>query len=185
MARTKKKTTEPKESPMFLLENSLETALKEVFPHVDDWVKNKNFRGCNFRPDYRSDSLKLCIEFDGYQHYTKAASVVNDRLKDDVYKGAGYKVVRIPYFVQLSQKTLKVLFDVKTAWKQIYPHGFVSKEPTVKLPADFCELGLKKFLEDLKTFSCIKKDILESLKLREEPIDQVLPPSLQHLLAEV
>lgn len=181
----KRKVVTKTETPMFLLENSLGDVLKQIFPHTEDWVQNKGFRGCNFRPDYRSDSLKICIEFDGYQHYTKASVIANDKLKDSVYEGAGYSVVRIPYFIQLSQKTLKVLFGIATKWKQLFPHGFVSNEPTVRLPADFCEAGLNKFQQDLKTFSCVKKDILESLKLRKEPIDLVLPPSLQHLLNEI
>lgn len=177
----KKKST-PKKPYLFLLEEGLMDALKVVFPHTDDWVRNKNFLGCNIRPDYRSDSLKICIEYDGYQHYTKSSSFSNDKLKDSIYKSAGYKSIHIPYFVQLSQKTLKVLFGVRVNWKQLYPHGFISDEPTAVLPADFCELGIRKFIEDLKTFACIKEDIIQSLKLRSEPIDRVLPPSLQHLI---
>jgi hypothetical protein len=128
--------------------------------------------------------LKLCIEFDGYLHYTKSKSVLDDKRKDEIVAGAGYKIVRIPYFIQLSAKTIKTLFGAKVAWKQEFPHGFVSNEPTVVLPADFCEAGLERFKQELKLFSSVKKDIIDSFKLRKEPIDAVLPPSLQYLLTE-
>ena len=185
MARTRKKSkTGPSRAitPMFLLEETLSKALDVIFPHTTDWIRNKNFRGCNFRPDYRSDSLKLCIEVDGYRHYTKSLIINGDKNKDEIYEGAGYKVVRIPYFIQISSKTISTLFGIKVQWKQEHPHGFVLDEPTCVLPADFCELGVQRFEEDLKKFSSIKSDIMESLRLRKEPAVAVLPTSLRHLL---
>ncbi|OAV71965.1 hypothetical protein Barb4_00251 [Bacteroidales bacterium Barb4] len=48
----------------------LEEYLKVIFPKVDDWIHDKSCSGWKrkVRPDYRSESLKLIIEFDGLQH---------------------------------------------------------------------------------------------------------------------
>ena len=92
----------------------LEEYLKIIFPNIDDWVHDKKIEGkeCKNRPDYRSEKLKLIIEFDGLQHYTKPDIIEKDKINTALYKSFGYKVVRIPYFIQLSKKAVKVLFDV-------------------------------------------------------------------------
>jgi hypothetical protein len=65
-----------------------------------------------------------------------------------------------------------------------YPHGFIAKE--VVFPADFCELGIQRFLADLKRFSFIAADIRASLNAAVERIGDwrlVYPPSMKPLLA--
>ena len=49
----------------------LECYLKAIFPDVDDWIHDKpiKLKGRLYRPDYRSESLKLIVEFDGMHHY--------------------------------------------------------------------------------------------------------------------
>lgn len=47
----------------------LEDYLKVIFPNTDDWIHDKLLGKINdtlyrCRPDYRSESLKLIIEFD-------------------------------------------------------------------------------------------------------------------------
>ena len=95
----------------------LEDYLKVIFPTVDDWIHYKAIGKINdkiyrSRPDYRSEKLKLIIEFDGLQHYTKPDIIEKDLQTTAVYKSFGYKVVRIPYFIQLTQKVVKSLFEV-------------------------------------------------------------------------
>ena len=43
-----------------------------------------------------------------------------------------------------------------------FPHGFIAD--TVVFPADFCELGIERFLNDLGRFAAIRSDIVVSLK---------------------
>ena len=84
-----------------------------------------------------------------------------DGLKDELYHENGYRVVHVPYFVQLSKKTISRLFGLNMEYEQKYPHGFI--DPKCILPADFCHLGIKRFLDDLETFSEIKNEIIVSL----------------------
>ena len=61
----------------------LEDYLKIIFPEIDDWIHNKALGLVNAtlyksRPDYRSEKLKLIIEFDGLQHYTKPNIIEKD-----------------------------------------------------------------------------------------------------------
>ena len=98
----------------------LNTYLKTIFPSINDWIHDKaigEFNGIKYRkrPDYRSEELKLIIEFDGLQHYTKPDVIEKDEINTELYKGFVYKVVRIPYFIQLSNKAVKTLFNIDIA----------------------------------------------------------------------
>ncbi len=95
----------------------LEVYLQIIFPQVDVWLHDKTLGmidGINHRsrPDYRSEQLKLIVEFDGLQHYTKPDIIEKDLKNTERYTSIEYKVVRIPYFIQLSHKAVKTLFDV-------------------------------------------------------------------------
>lgn len=92
----------------------LDTYLKYIFPNIDDWEHDKtvpnlivNGKLSRIRPDYRSEKLKTIIEFDGLPHYQNPDVIKSDRKKDLIYKENGYKVVRVPYFIQLTKETVK------------------------------------------------------------------------------
>lgn len=118
-----------------------------------------------FRPDYRSEQYKLIVEFDGDQHYRSAKHVIEDTVRDQIITGAGYRVVRIPYFVQMTAPVIGQLFGPlvsnQTRFRD-FPHGFIAD--TVVFPADFCELGVDRFLADLNRFTVIRADIVASLE---------------------
>jgi hypothetical protein len=133
-----------------------------------------------FRPDYRSDRHRTIVEFDGDSHYCSARRVLADMRRDKLLCEAGYVVIRIPYFVQLTQEVIEDLFGAAiedTSDFRCFPHGFISN--TVVFPADFCELGLARFEADLMRFSYIKADILASLKraMLKRDAYEVYPPS--------
>lgn len=136
-----------------------------------------------FRPDYRSERHRLVIEFDGNQHYQRAAHVLRDRARDLVIEAAGYRVIRIPYFVQLTEPVIRQLFGnwlTDTTTFKDYPHGFIARE--VVFPADFCELGIRRFLDDLDRFSFIAADIRASLEAAVERLGDwrlVYPPTMR------
>lgn len=172
-------------SENFLTESRLEAALEYLWPQ-ETFINNKIVpnSGVSYRPDFRCDNLKLIVEFDGSQHYTQTKVILRDFAKDEIYGKMGYKIVRIPYFVQLETKTIKLFFGLGCEKEPEFPHGFISKSST--LPADFCELGIERFLKDLEYFGCIKQEILDSLKAKLNEIGDiraVLPKSLHHLLA--
>jgi hypothetical protein len=95
----------------------LEEYFAVIFPTVKDWVHDRALgevsgRMIRSRPDYRSEQLKLIVEFDGLQHYTKPDKVQKDADLTTTYQALGYKVARIPYFIQLSNKAVLTLFGV-------------------------------------------------------------------------
>lgn len=93
--------------------------LKVIFPEVDDWIHdsvvpnllNEDGTKCTKRPDFRSEQLKTIIEIDDPEHYKFPNKIDKDKEKDEIFSKAGYKIVRIPYFIQLSNNAVKVLFD--------------------------------------------------------------------------
>jgi hypothetical protein len=134
------------------------------------------------RPDFRCDALKLIIEFDGYRHYNDIKTIINDHNKSYVYGNMGYKIIRIPYFIQLSTIMIKQLFGVDYEYIQSYQHGFIDE--AALLPANFNEEGVKRFIKDLDTYKFAHSEIIMSLKNKIRicnNIDMVLPPSLHYL----
>lgn len=171
--------------PSYLTEAGLGVILSEVFPAFE-FVHDKSVPGSNntrWRPDYRCEKIKLIVEFDGDSHYSKAARIISDCEKDSEYKRLGYKIIRIPYFIQMSSDVLVHVFGISQPFTQKYPQGFI--DPKAMLPADFCELGVKKFVDDLSTFFFHKKEVIDSLIQKiavKKNINLVLPSSIQYLI---
>lgn len=145
----------------YLTEAKLGEFLKVLYPNHefihDRMVPNSNILN---RPDYRNDELKLIVEYDGDKHYKDTKSIKNDLLKDKTYIDVlGYKVIRIPYFVQLSKESIKYYFDKEIEIEQIYPNGFISKNCI--LPADFSEWGTEIFIS---IFNNLPKNIQVEIK---------------------
>ena len=136
----------------------LDEYLKVIFPNINDWIHDKvfgEFNGVkyNIRPDYRSESLKLIIEFDGLQHYTNPKQIEKDTANTKIYESCGYKVVRIPYFIQLSNKAVKTLFgiDVKTElFNEDYPS--IGGKDVKGNPSYLCIEGIKRMAKEFKKF---------------------------------
>ncbi len=106
---------------------------------------------------------------------------MNDKTKRDAFTSLGYKVIEIPYFVQLSRDVIKHMFNIDLDIEQTYPHGFIDKD--AMLPLDFCCLGIERFESDLETFGFIKEDILSSLRTKlKEKVKVIIPEPLKHLL---
>ncbi len=147
----------------YLTESSLGVKLNNLFPsHV--FIHDKSVPGSKnkrFRPDYRCDALKLIVEFDGYSHYCKAKQIINDRKKDADYVTLGYRVVRIPYFVQWCTEIAQELDPNASKVEQTYPHGFIDKKAI--LPADFCHMGLFKFLAALNLYPLSGDDVISNI----------------------
>jgi len=148
----------------------LEGYLKVIFSEIDDWVHDKVLdklvreEKCKIRPDYRSEKLKLIIEFDGIQHYTKPDIIKKDEENTSLYKKSGYKVVRIPYFIQLSRKAIKTLFDV-----DVQEEFFDEKIPSLGIkgkntPAYLCPAGIGRMAKEFRKFPEQYKANIDSLR---------------------
>lgn len=164
----------------YLTEYRLGLYLQTIYPSItfkhNITIKESKTK---YRVDYVNDDLKMIVEFDGYQHYTLACQVLRDKEKDIIFAKCGYKTIRIPYFVQLSANTICLLFRVKIDFVQTYEHGFIDNKCI--LPADYCEIGIVKFIDDLQRFGHIFPDIRKSILNKIEVLGdelKVLPPSL-------
>lgn len=91
----------------------------------------------------------------------------------------GYKVIHIPYFVQLSKPVIKLLFDIDFDWEQQYPHGFIDEK--AMLPVDYNYFGIFRFKEYLKKFEIVKPEIIHSLEAKIKLLgeENVLPYGLK------
>ncbi len=135
----------------------LEEYFAVIFPTVKDWVHDRALgdvsgRMIRSRPDYRSEQLKLIVEFDGLQHYTKPDKVQKDADLTTTYQALGYKVARIPYFIQLSNKAVMTLFGV-----DVPEPLFDERIPSLGIkgfntPAYLCPAGVKRMAQEFKRF---------------------------------
>ena len=131
----------------------LEEYLSIVFPTTQDWIHDKSIsKDCRSRPDYRSESLKLIVEFDGLPHYQNPDIILKDKVNTEKYQNMGYRVVRIPYFIQLTNKAVKQLFNVEVPVRL-----FPETEPSLNIegrctPAYLCPLGIERMAKELLKF---------------------------------
>lgn len=90
----------------------LDQLLTRLFD-VDDWVQDKQIpnSGRHFRPDFRSETLKTIIEFEGLPHYQNPDMIIQDNRRRRFYESLHYGLVEIPYFYQLTQATAQHLFN--------------------------------------------------------------------------
>ena len=152
----------------------LEVYLKVIFPEIDDWIHDKalgivNDKLYRSRPDYRSEKSKLIIEFDGLQHYTKPDIIEKDLKTTELYKSLGYKVVRIPYFIQLTNKAVKVLFDVDLS-EELFDETISSLGiEGQNTPAYLCPAGINRMAGDFKKFPEQYETNLNYLKKQNYP----------------
>lgn len=152
----------------------LEKYLKVIYPKINDWIHDRalgEIQGKKYRtrPDYRSEKLKMIIEFDGIQHYTKPDIIEKDLKLTKLYTELGYKVVRIPYFIQLTNKAVKQLFGINVKTKL-----FDGRIPSLGIegqntPAYLCPAGLKRMATEFKKFPEQYKTNLIFLKKQNNP----------------
>jgi hypothetical protein len=157
-----------------LYRTGLEEYLITIFPHISDWVHDKPLGEVNgklyrSRPDYRSEQLKMIVEFDGLQHYTKPDIIEKDFRLTEIYTQLGYKVVRIPYFIQLTNKAVKTLFGVEmkeSLFDETIPSLGIRGLNT---PAYLCPAGLKRMAAEFKKFPEQYRTNIDFLKKQNDP----------------
>lgn len=148
----------------------LDKYLEVIFPETADWVHDRQFgehgnEKYSIRPDYRSDRLKLIVEFDGLPHYQDPNVIKKDGENTTIYMQSGYKVVRIPYFIQLTNDAVEKLFGVKVdepLFNVSYPSlGGIGMKHN---PSCLCPEGLKRMAREFKRFPEQYAVNLQSLK---------------------
>lgn len=128
--------------------------------------------GLRIRPDYKSDALKLIVEFGGIQHYTNSLQIIKDFENTKKYEALSYKVIRIPYFIQLSKTAVKTLFGIDT-------HDlFDDKIPSLSTksqntPAFLCPQGIIRMASDFLKFPEQYKSNIDALEKEDETLSGV------------
>ena len=148
----------------------LDTYLRVIFPNIDDWIYDKqipdlyyNGKLKRIRPDYRSEKLKLVVEFDGLPHYQNPDIILKDIEKEKIYKSNGYRVIRIPYFIQLTNSVVYRMFGVKVDITLFEYNDKINTSLGVNTratPAYLCPLGIKRMAKEyLKYPECLEYDL--------------------------
>ena len=130
----------------------LDEYLSVIFPG-EKWIHDKAFgHGLRIRPDYRCERLKLIVEFDGTPHYTDPKVMERDRKNQDTYEDWGYRVVRIPYFVQLTREVIQELFGVDVGCDLVDPEIPSMGKEWENTPAYCCTAGVARMASDFDRF---------------------------------
>ena len=142
----------------------LDEYLEIILPDVHDWVHDQSIKisgktlvdekgnAIRTRPDYWSLQIHLVVEFDGLPHYTNPDVILKDIENTQRYEKAGFNVVRIPYFIQLSRNAVKTLFGV-----DVKQDLFDESIPSMGLkgrntPAYLCHEGIKRMAREFVRF---------------------------------
>lgn len=170
----------------YLTQQKLEQVLKNetsfVFEQAEAPVPDTKLRFDFLLTDI-STKQKVAIEFNGYQHYTNPRVILNDERKAEIAKEQKIRLVEIPYWIQLNNEMFKYYFKRQPSTKiiQEYPHGFIDKKAT--LPAAFCSLGARRFVEEYlklpkKIQNAVYDSILDKIYCNLMSPEEVLPLEL-------
>lgn len=129
-----------------IIKTGLDAYLKYIFPQTSDWVHDKAFPNMRIRPDYRSDTLKLIVEFDGPLILLLEKYILKILKKQKKYESEGYKVVRIPLYINLTTKVINTLFDLNL--DQVFFDKDISPFNENFQPNCFCLSGLNRMAKD-------------------------------------
>lgn len=141
--------------------------LGAIFPNITDWVYDKQVdknilleRGATsirkYRPDARSESLDMIIEFDGLPHFQSASVVLKDIERNQYFDSIGYTTIRIPYFIQLSSENINHYFSINTNKIFCEQNYSFFDSPNNDFgfdisPQMFCCMGMNRFINLLRS----------------------------------
>jgi hypothetical protein len=168
----------------YLTQPKLAAALKQVVG--ESWIGEEVAVAAGSRRKwdmaYRSAGGTVVVEYDGDPHYWNSIRMKIDREKDKAAADLGYRVVRFPYWIQLTSETLRHFFGLSAEIRQDFPHGFIT---TKIFPASFCEMGVERFVRELRDLpSGVRLAVVQSLRDRaqEHGVEYVLPSKLRYLV---
>ena len=166
----------------YLVQSKLESAIREIVGESSWMGREVKLPDSRRRWDmaYESHGRTVVVEFDGDEHYRNTLKFKIDEEKDADAKKHGVRVVRIPYWIQLTTETLAHYFQLSAEVVQNFPHGFIE---TKIFPASYCEMGVRRFQREYAALpSGVQVAVLESLCARatEHGTKYVLPAFLRH-----
>jgi len=167
----------------YLTEAKLAAALKQLVGTA--WVGGQaTLPGSRRRFDMaiKDNGETVLVEYDGDEHYRDSLKIKADAHKDALAITHGMRLVRVPYWVQLTNQTARHYFGLEAEIEQSFPHGFIT---TKLFPASFCEMGVERFRRELEALpAIIREAVITSLRARAEEhgVEYVLPSVLRGLI---
>lgn len=178
---------------------SLKTCLTCIFPR-HEFIYNKivpksvyaqrnsEVQARRYKPDARCEELNLIIEVDGLPHYQATHAVIEDSLRDKYFTKFGYKIVRIPYWLQLNHDYIQHIFNIDAPDSCELTYSFFDTQQPKSLQdnpgisvciGSMCEAGRYRFLQEFanlpsKFQNIVMQDILTCRRLASSP-DLVAP----------
>lgn len=121
------------------------------------WIHDKPFgkrsgKSYRIRPDYLCEEEKIIIEFDGLQHYTNPENIRKDRKNQAIYEGEGFKVIRIPYFINLTKEVIQEMFGITVIDEKFDPAVPSMSAKWSNTPAYCCYQGIMRMAEEFKRY---------------------------------
>lgn len=117
----------------------LEIYLAAIFGEDNGWKYHDRipveYKGADgkthsyIEPDYKRG--KQVIEFDGLPHYRSLEKILDDIIKDKIYQENGFEVIRIPYFIQLTNDVVREIFNVEVG-RTLFDANMQSLDYTLK-----------------------------------------------------
>lgn len=144
-----------------------------------------------YRPDARCEELNLIVEFDGVPHYTSNSQVLSDMNRDIYFSELGYEVIRIPYWLQLSQLNIYHLFgvDVDNNMCELrYSFYDTDSHGLETCPGAMCEAGRLRFVAEFgmlpaETQQILWDDILKCMQESQAPSMYILPGYIADMMS--
>lgn len=137
-------------------------------------LHNLNIEFKRYRPDARIESESIIVEFYGINHFQSPSRILHDWVKESYLEDLGYKVITIPFYVQLTKDMIKFYFNKDVQEGSKVKSGFYSttKDKTKlnpNCPASFSSLGYRRFLMDLEEYpKSTQQEIIDSLKYQQQ-----------------
>ncbi len=95
---------------------------------------------------FKDNGETVLVEYDGDEHYRDSLKIKADAHKASLAITHGTRLVRVPYWAQLTNQTARHYFGLEAEIEQSFPHGFIT---TKLFPASFCEMGVERFRREL------------------------------------
>ena len=134
----------------------LDDYLPFLYPNKT-WIHDKPFgkrggQSYRIRPDFLCEEVKLIIEFDGLQHYTNPLNIRKDFENQAIYESLGFKVIRIPYFINLTTDVVRETFGINVHGNLFDPNIPSMSVKWQNTPAFCCYEGIIRMAEDFKRY---------------------------------
>ena len=143
------------------------------------------FKLGRFSLDIYFSENKIAFEYDGPDHYDKVANHERDLRKNQLCINEGIKLIRWPYYFQLTKDVARQLFPnhytdnkyfqaIKIVYgasdeSQILAPGLHGSKFT---PANFTSLGIKRFINDISSAPIsLRSQVIHSFLLYEKMIE--------------